>query len=63
MDTKTRQIHDKLTQIGESAFQEFFEKFKQETLPLGLKRKAVQERLERLAKETETTNEPADKKS
>jgi len=49
-----------LTRVTERAIEEAFEKFKQETRPFALKRKAVQERLERLRKEAEETAESGD---
>ena len=57
MKTTTLSTDDMLTRVTERAIEEAFEQFKQETRPFALKRKAVQERLERLAKEAEKPEE------
>ena len=56
MKTNTIPMNDPLIQATERTFRRDFEKIKQETLPLDLKRKAVQERLK---KESEKPIEPA----
>jgi hypothetical protein len=50
-----RTIHqsDLLSQAGERARQESYEKFKREPLPLDLKRPAVQERIRKIQAEKE----------
>jgi len=58
MRASTILTNDNLTKAGERAIQAAFEKIKRETLPLDLKRPAVQERLKRLAEEAEKTKEP-----
>jgi hypothetical protein len=48
MKTTQTLENDNLTKAGERAFQEVFEKIKRETLPLDLKRPAVQERIRKM---------------
>jgi hypothetical protein len=51
---KTIPKPDLLSQAGERVRQEYYEKFKRETLPLDLKRPAVQERIRKMQAEKES---------